>query len=200
MSRAARGDRSGDEPSLPRRSQYLAIPLGGLAPAHGERSGMVRAWRRHAALTMTAAGCAAGAAAVLLSIAPRSLSAYADASALHIGGATLHREPSSPVTGYVAYGGDAAVLVAGDGPSSRSAGAATVDGKLSTGWCIPAGSATGRVAERCGFTIGGASVTAVDVFDAHARRWHRTYSDGVAVAIEVPSGSTPVPIPLPVGR
>lgn len=161
---------------------------------------MLRAWRRHSTVTMTAAGCGAVVAAVLLSAAPRSVIAFSDAAALHIDGATLRRDAVSPVSGYVAYSGDASVLVEGSGRATRVAGAATISGVVTTGRCAAQGSATGSVTERCEFKLGGTSLTSLDVFDPQARSWRRTYSDGVSLVIQVPNGGTPVPIPLPLGR
>lgn len=195
----ARDARSSQEPALPRKSQNLTIPLGGLAPAHRERSAIVRAWRRYSAPALTVGGCAAAAAAVFLSIAPRPMAVFGDASSLHIGGATLQREASSPVSGYVAYSGAAAVLVAGEGAVTRTAGAATLGGLTATGWCAPTGSASADT-DRCVYRWGGTRLTSVDTFDKHARAWRRTYSDGVTVLFAVPSGGRPVPIPLPLGR
>ena len=52
MTDSDRGARPPDAPSLPRRSQYLAIPLGGLAPAHRERSALVRLWHQYSAAVL----------------------------------------------------------------------------------------------------------------------------------------------------
>lgn len=187
------------KPALPRRSQHLTIPLGGLAPAHRERSGLARLWRRHSAAALTAGGCAAAAAAVFVATGPHPMSVFSDASSLHIGASTLQRLASTAAPGYITYSGDAAVLVAGEGPATRTAGAATLGGATATGWCIPARTASAE-ADRCSFSSGGTRLTSLDVFDQHSRVWRRTYSDGISAVFEVPPGGRPVPIPLPLGR
>lgn len=200
MTESDRGAGPPDAPSLPRGSQYLAIPLGGLAPAHRERSALLRLWHRYSAAVLTMTGCAAVAAAVALSVTPRPIPAFADASSLHIGGVTLQRQASARVLGYVAYGRDAAVLVSGIGMSARSAGAATIGGLPAVGRCEPASPETATRHEHCTFTLGSTSLTSEDVFDGHTRTWRRAYSDGDVVVFSVDGDATPVPIPLPVGR
>ncbi|HEX6539127.1 MAG TPA: hypothetical protein VF155_08110 [Candidatus Dormibacteraeota bacterium] len=183
-----------------RPAQYLALPLGDLAPAHQELNRWVRAWRRHSSSVLTAAGCVLAAAGLLITWMPRPIQAFATPSRLQIAGVTLQREAGQPVPGYTLYGGDASVLLSGLAPSARAAGAATLGGRRTTGSCAPAAASRSGPAERCRFRVGTAEVTSLDVFDRTARTWTRRYSDGVVITISAPAGQAAIPVPLPLGR
>lgn len=183
-----------------RSAQYLALPLGDLAPAHRELNRWVRAWRRHSPSALTAAGCVLAAAGLLVALLPRPIQAYATPSELHIAGVTLEREASQHVPGYTLYGGDASVLLSGLAPSARATAAATIGGRRTTGSCAPATSSRTGAAERCTFHAGAAVLTSLDTFDRIDRTWSRRYSDGRVVTISVPAGQAAIPLPLPLGR
>jgi hypothetical protein len=179
-------------------TQYLAIPLGGLAPAHRETQRWHLWWRRHASLSVTAAGCLSTLIAVILAALPRPMLAYADATHLRIGDTTMQRASHSPAEGYVLYQGDAAILLSELKPSARAAGAASLSGQRASGVCSPAGREAAAV-ELCTFHLGGTTLSSRDLFDARASTWQRTYSTGCVVRFEVPRGQTAVPLPLPLG-
>lgn len=183
-----------------RPAQYLALPLGDLAPAHREHNRWVRAWRRHAPNILTTAGCVMAAAGLLVTLVPRPIQAYATTSELHIAGVTLEREANQHVPGYTLYGGDASVLLSGLAPAARATGAATIGGRRTTGSCAPATTSQAGVAERCTFQAGTAVLSSLDTFDRIDRTWSRRYSDGRGVTISVPAGQAAIPVPLPLGR
>ena len=199
MNEARGQEGTADERSLHRRAQYLAIPLGDLAPVHRAGSPWISAWRRNSGTLLTAVALVLVAAGVVISAAPRTVSVYVDASHVYLGGMTLSRENTSPVPGYTMFSGDAVVLLSSARPAARAAGAATLDGVRVSGACTQVPQ-TATLIERCSFTVGGAHVTSRDTFDPSARLWRRTYSDRKTVEFAVPAGKTVIPIPLPIGR
>jgi hypothetical protein len=199
MNDAEGPDVTADERSFRRAAQYVPLTIGGLEPAHRVVSPWIRAWRRNATLLLTAAALVLAAAGVLVSVAPRTVSVYADASHVYVGNVTLTRATSSPVVGYMMYGGSAVVLLSSAHPVDRAAGAATLGGVHVSGTCSRAAQ-TATLSERCTFTVGGARETSTDVFDSQSRVWRRTYSDRETVAFAVPAVQTVIPIPLPLGR
>ena len=178
--------------------QYLAIPLGDLAPAHREAAPWLRTWQRFSPFALTTAGCAMAAAALLITSLPRPISAFATRSHLDIGGVILQRAEVQSTPGYTLYSGAADVLLSGAGPGARSAGAATLSGRHATGACAPA-RREGQPAELCWFHVGRTTITSRDILDSSARTWTRTYSDGHVAVFAAPAGEAPVPIPLPLG-
>lgn len=183
-----------------RATQYLAIPLGGLAPAHHRVALPARLWRRYDAALLTAAGMIATAAAVLVATLPRAIPVSVDGAHLQIGSLVLDRATTSPSPGYTLYRGAAAILVSDVGPRARSAGAASLSGRRTAGACAPESRGAAQTVDRCTFSIESARLTSRDVFDSRSRTWRRTYSDGRAVVFEDASPTAEAPVPLPLGR
>lgn len=200
MSDAEGPDSTRSDHSFRRATQYLAIPLADLAPSHRAVSPWIRAWRRNGTALLTGGALLCAAAGVVISTTPRTVSVYADASHVYLGGVALTRAAGSPVTGYSMYGGAAVVLLSTGRPTSRATGAATLAGVRVSGACMQVTSSPSQLTERCTFAVSGARLTSLDTFDPHARVWRRTYSDGETYQFTVPEGQTVIPIPLPLGR
>ena len=183
-----------------RATQYLAIPLGGLAPTHRRVALPARLWRRYDSAVLTAAGLIAAAAAVLVATVPRAIPVSVDGAQLRIGSLVLDRAPTSPRPGYTLYRGAAAILVSDAGPRARSAGAASLSGHRAAGACAPESQRTAQTVDRCTFTVESARLTSRDVFDSQSKTWRRTYSDGRTVVFEDTSATAAAPVPLPLGR
>ena len=191
----AAGDRS-----VRRSSQYLAIPIGGLAPSHRVAPSWLRAWHRSSTALLTGAAVILAGAGAVITAAPRSIAVYADASHLYLGGVALTRAHVAPLPGYTMYEGAAVVLVSTSRPIARAAGAATLNGSRASGACAQVVANPATLTERCTFSLGGTHVTSRDAFDPQSRVWRRTYSDGETATFDVPAGQTVIPIPLPLGR
>lgn len=192
--------REGDGGTAWRKTaQYLAIPLGGLVPAHRETHARVRLWSRHATFSVTVVGCVLALIGVIVAALPRSIPVYADPSHLHIGELTMQRASHSLVGGYILFRGDAAVLLSQLKPSARAAGAASITGQRASGVCSPETGRNAATAELCTFHLGNTTLSSRDVFDPQANAWQRRYSNGCQVAFEVPRGQAAVPVPLPLG-
>ena len=200
MSATPQLDGRAEFPAAQRPSQYLAVPLGSLAPAHRTEQVLSRWWRRRSSVVLMAAGLAAAAAAAAISASPEPGLAFVDGAGVHIGGVTLSRAAWSPVPGYALYTGAAAVLVERGPRITRTTGVATIDGSTATGVCEVAPTSTTELLGDCAFTLGGRRLTSRDQFDPRAGIWRRVYSDGVSVSFSVPAGSVPVPVPLALGR
>lgn len=183
-----------------RATQYLAIPLGGLAPAHRRIALPARLWRRYDSALLTAAGLIAAAAAVFVALLPRAIPVSVDSAHLRIGSLVLDRAATSPSRGYTLYRGAAAILISDAGPHARSAGAASISGHHTAGACAPESQRTAQTIDRCTFTVESARLTSRDVFDSRTKTWQRTYSDGRAVVFEDASATASAPVPLPLGR
>ncbi len=112
----------------------------------------------------------------------------------------LTQVASTPASGLRVFTGVATLALSAPGQQIVRAGAVmTWNGHTTTGRCVVdvARHATG---ETCAFSIGATRLSAVDSFDSTASQWHRHYSDGVDIAIDVPRGTTLIPIPFPVGH
>ncbi|MBV8446306.1 MAG: hypothetical protein JOZ92_10360 [Candidatus Dormibacteraeota bacterium] len=179
------------DPTVVPDRQHLPVPIGGRAPAHRRRARFDIIRRRRVEL-LRGVTLALIAVAVGLVALPPGDSMYVDAGGMHIDGATLR--PGGTLQGGSLYVGDGAVVVGADGADSVAGSALTINGHAVTGRC-----AGHRDTEHCTFTIDGRRITADDVYDATARRWTRTYSDGTHIAIDVPSGGSPVPVVVPLG-
>lgn len=186
--------------SFRRATQYLAIPLADFVPSHRSVSPWIRAWWRNGTGLLTAGAVLCATAGVVISTTPRTVSVYADASHVYLGGVALTRAPDSPVPGYTMYGGSAVVLLADAQVTARAAGAGTLNGVRASGACTQVAARSTTLTERCSFTLGRVRITSVDSFDSGARLWRRTYSDGVTAQFAVAAGRTVIPIPLPLGR
>ena len=183
-----------------RATQYLAIPLADFVPSHRSVSPWIRAWWRNGTGLLTAGAVLCVAAAVVISMTPRAVSVYADASHVYLGSVALTRAAESPVPGYTMYGGTAVVLLSNDEVTARAAGAATLNGVRASGACTQIVVHSTTLTERCTFTVGRARIASLDSFDSGARVWRRTYSDGETTQFPVAAGRTVIPIPLPLGR
>lgn len=186
--------------SFRRATQYLAIPLADFVPSHRSVSPWIRAWWRNSTGLLTAGAVLCAGAGVVISTTPRTVSVYADASHVYLGGVALTRAPESPVPGYTVYGGNAVILLADAQATARAAGAATLNGVRASGACTQVVARSTTLTERCSFTLGRVRITSVDSFDSGARLWRRTYSDGATTQFAVAAGRTVIPIPLPLGR
>lgn len=194
----------GDSPrgggSFRRATQYLAIPLAEFVPSHRSVSPWLRAWWRNGTGLLTGGAVLCAAAGVAISVTPRAMAVDADASHIYLGSVALTRATASPVPGYTMYRGTAVILLSKDQVTSRSAGAATLNGVPSSGSCTQIAVQSTTLTERCSFSVGPARITSLDSFDSAARLWRRTYSDGERAQFAVAAGRTVIPIPLPLGR
>jgi hypothetical protein len=93
------------------------------------------------------------------------------------------------------YSGNAAVVIRHADGTVRAAAAGRFGSQPLQGICILV---TGSGREQCIFVVGKQSFTAEDRLDGLV--WHRRYSDGLSIDIQLIDSSDPVPVPLPVGR
>lgn len=195
---------SSTSPALPplprpaRSAQYLPVPLGSLAPAHGTTRN-AWPWR---AVAPAAAGCVAAALALAVTLAPQQLAVDAAPGRIDLGGSTLLRQPRSPVAGYALYTGDVAMLVSARSATLTAVAVSTINGVPASGRCFRVGgdNGTADIVEACTFRVGGDVLSAIDVYSASSRVWQRRYSDGRTTSFSVPIGAEVIPIPLPLGR
>ena len=165
------------------------IPLGELG-GHAVRR---RRWRRRRAgwpLVAAVLGTAAALAGVLLASSEPRVEVRLDAAGYRVGDELLVPR------GAGAYQGrsGAALVIAHRGGREVAGGSAVLGGRRMAGRCEMAAPADG---ERCTFTLDGESLTAVDERTSYG--WHRRYSDGRTVAIEL-SGDRSAPVPFAVSR
>jgi hypothetical protein len=187
------------QPPLQRSTQTLPVPLGGLAPVHRRSTRLRRTLRAHRSAPILALALISAAAGVWLSIAPRSFDAGMDGAGVHVDGITL-TPLAQKATGSQVFTGAATLVV--DTASSRMVTAATVmtwNGVRATVRCVYLRSSIGGV-ETCLYELGSQRLTSTDQFSASRQSWYRQYSDGVAITITVPRGTTVIPVPFPLGR
>ena len=96
--------------------------------------------------------------------------------------------------------GAAALAIATTRAGTERAGAVmSWNGVPTTARCVLRRTDAGA-AEVCDYHIGATRLSSTDDYAASARTWHRRYSDGMEIAITVPTGAALIPIPFPLGR
>ena len=144
------------------------------------RRSVVRAVAYVAALASTIAGLA-------LTLTPASAAVVMSGDGYRVGDTTLHA--TSPGR----YTGDGALIISAPADGvERAAGDAVVNGRHQDGVCFLA---AGQRQERCVFSVGDTSVSAVDTWSGSG--WQRRYDDGQQVTIPA---NTMVPVPFAVAR
>jgi len=182
-----------------RSSQTLPVPLGGLAPVRRQSRAMRRTLRHYRPALLMAFAFAASGCGVWLSISPRTFDAGGDAVGVHIDDMTL-TPVAHPESGIRVFTGAATLVIVVPSPHTERAGAVTTwNGIPTTGRCVLTDGAA-VTGETCEYDMGITRLTSVDSFTAATRTWHRRYSDGVEITVEVPVGSAVIPIPFPLGR
>lgn len=189
-----------DPRQLERAQQYLAIPLRGFAPVHVQTLWRLQHWRRHSVILLLCCALVASLAAAWLVLTTPPSQIYEDASGVHIESLLLVATSPSPRPGYAFFKGDASLLVADAGNIERATAATVLNGKPTAGSCFVRKIGHGTLTGLCTFRIGSRRLTSQDVYDSHARRWTRRYSDGVATEFGVPAAGSVIPIPLPLGH
>jgi len=182
-----------------RSAQTLPVPLGGLTPAHRRATPLQHIARRHHTAPLLALAVMAAASGVWLSTSPRSFEAGHDATGVHMDDMTLtpvtHSTPEMQM-----FIGAAALAIATTRAGTERAGAVmSWNGVPTTARCVLRRTDAGA-AEVCDYHIGATRLSSTDDYAASARTWHRRYSDGMEIAITVPTGAALIPIPFPLGR
>lgn len=169
---------------LDRRAQRPLLPLGDPGLSHRWVARRPRGAVRTVAYLATIASTVVG---VALTLAPATTAVALAGDSYRIGDTTLH------ALGPGRFAGDGALIISApvDGVQ-RAAGDAVVNGHHQSGVCFLA---SAQRQERCVFSVGGTSVSAVDTWDGSA--WQRRYDDGQQIAIPV---NTTAPVPFAVGR
>jgi hypothetical protein len=166
---------------------------------HRNSTAIQRVLRRHRSAPLLALALVAAGTGAWLSTSPRSFDAGRDGAGVHIDGFVLEPVAQSPA-GTQVFTGVASLVIAKASAGVVHAGAVmTWNGSSVSGRCVLALRAAGT-REVCDYLIGSARLSATDTYSAATRTWHRRYSDGVEVAVEVPGGTTLIPIPFPLGR
>ncbi len=187
------------QPPLERSVQTLPVPLGGLAPVHRRSTRLRRAASAHRSLPILVLALVFAAGGVWLSTSPRALEAGQDSGGVHVDGITLTRVPQSTARSQVFTGAATLVIDTASSGVVTAAAVMTWNGLSATGRCVLRHTVVGAM-ERCVYALGPNRLTSTDTFSTKTRTWHRNYSDGVAVDITVPQGSTVTPVPYPLGR
>jgi len=180
--------------------QILPVPLGGMVPARRRQNVWLRRWRRHQAGALAVLALTAAGMGVWLSTSPRGHVVSMNAGGVRVDDIVLARVASPPDAGFQLFTGVATLALNPAGPGIMRGGAVmSWNGHATTGRCVVR-TTRHATAEACEFSIGTARLTAADTFDHASSSWHRRYSDGVEIAIAVPSGSALIPMPFPVGH
>jgi len=189
-------------PGIDRNPQNLGVPLGGfdVVRKHGRIRPGRKWWRAQGATVVAVAGVAAAVGGGVLSATqpPVQVGRQGSGNGIRVGDAVLlpagpnvYGTPPDPVL----------IIVPQPNGTTTAAASGYVDGQRVTGNCLM--HQLGNVInEACTFTIGaGMPVTAVDSLDVTGGGlWHRRYSDGTTVTIQVPPNGAVVPVPFPIGR
>lgn len=187
-------------PALDRTPQLLPVPLGGLTPVRRHPSTLFRLWRHHHTMAMTVTALLAGSVGVWLATTPVASSVVMTAAGVQVDGVALTLATSRTGSSLHIYTGPASLAIRTSSGRNSSAGAVmTWGGLATTGRCLLVATGAGA-SDACEFRVGSARLSSTDTFDARTHLWHRSYSDGVAVTIAVPAGSTLIPIPFPLGH
>jgi hypothetical protein len=136
---------------------------------------------------------------VWLSISPRAFDAGQDSAGVHVDGTTLTRVDQSTARIQIFTGAATLVIDTASSGVVTAAALMTWNGLSTIGRCVLRRTVA-ETLETCAYEVGSNRVTSTDSFRARTRTWHRVYSDGIAVDITVPQGSTAIPIPFPLGR
>jgi hypothetical protein len=184
---------------LERSAQTLPVPLGGLAPVHRRSTRWRRTVRAHRSVPMLALALVSAAGGVCLSTTPRPLDAGLDGAGVHVDGVTLTRVAISSASTQIFTGAATLVIDTASSGVITAAAVMTWNGLSATVRCVFHRGGAGGV-ETCLYELGSNQLTSTDRFSARTRTWFRQYSDGVAVAIGLPRGSTVIPIPFPLGH
>jgi hypothetical protein len=187
------------QPPLERSAQTLPVPLGGLTPVHRRSSGLRRAAGAHRSVPMVALALLFVAGGVWLSTSPRAFQAGQDSAGVHVDGITLTRVVSSTARSQVFTGAATLVIDMESSGVVTAAAVMTWNGLAATGRCVLRRTIA-DVVETCVYALGSNRLASSDRFSPRTRTWYREYSDGVAVNITVPRGSTVIPVPFPLGR
>ena len=186
---------------LDRTPQNLPVPLGGLVPAHRNESRLSRNWRRQRARILSVAGLMLAVAGGWLAVATPSLPVYADGRGVHVGEVTLVPLQHQLQQGVRVYTGAVAFAVVDVSPRQvRASAVTTMNGVSVSGVCHLVRTGGGDAREDCAFSVHGATLHSIDVFDSSSHTWRRTYSDGRTASFAVPPGASVVPVPIPLGR
>jgi hypothetical protein len=161
---------------------------------------LLRHWRRQQTRVLVTMALVIGICGVWLALSPATFTVRMGPSGVLVDGSLLAPMAAQSERGLRVFSGPASLAITDvDEGTSRAGAVMTWAGLSTTGRCVLIVVASGA-SDNCRFTIGPERVTAADTFDARAHAWHRHYSDGVDVAINVPAGSALIPIPFPLGR
>lgn len=169
---------------IDQRAQRPLLPLGDPGPSHRwvsrRRGKTVRITAYLLAVLSTVVGLA-------LTLTPASAAVAMSGDSYRIGDTTLH------ATAPGRYAGDGALIVSAPADGvQRAAGDAVVNGQHQSGVCFLAAA---QQHERCVFSVGATSVSAVDTWTGSG--WQRRYDDGQQVSIPA---NTMAPVPFAVAR
>jgi hypothetical protein len=194
------------EDLIDRNPRNIPLPISGFAPVRQKRRppGLLKFWRRNAAVIVTALGLLGALVGALITISQPPVPVYSAGGGIHVGSTVLTHPADNgglPADRELFTGTASYILRFAPDGTEKAAAVTLAHGGEVTGSCVMAPPAADRLTEHCTFTVEGKALSSDDVllFD-RSGYWSRTYGDGATVRIGVPSQGGAVPVPFPIGK